>query len=76
MNAILAMGAGPLQHTASLGGLDGERLLEVINFIATLGFGTFHSDPQTHGNKRLNRIWTAVPPLPAGRRLRNITKTS
>lgn len=48
---------------------DGERLLEVVNFTATLGFGTFHSDPQTHGNKRLNSIWTAMPPLPAGRGL-------
>lgn len=49
---------------------DGKQLLEVINFTATLGFGTFRSDPQTHGNKRLNSIWTAMPGLPAGRELR------
>lgn len=55
---------------------DGERLLEVINFTATLGFGTFHTDPQTHGNKRLNSIWTAMPALPAGPGLRNSRKTS
>lgn len=69
------MGAGP-KTLPLMEVFDGERLLEVINFTATLGFGAFHSDPQTHGNKRLNSIWTAMPPLPAGPGLlRNIRKT-